>query len=187
MKNTKKILFTFFVSAFGLLLISNDVSSQQTAGELFEKALYMEEAKGDLQKAIDLYQKILKQFPENREVAAKAQLHIGLCYEKLGLKEAQNAFQKVVDNYPNQQQEVAIAREKLSKLVKLAEALDKVPHKPTFRKIRIPANPSNGVLSPDGKRLAFISEERLWVIPVAGNVEPDLAGEPVTLTEPMEA
>jgi Tol biopolymer transport system component len=103
------------------------------------------------------------------------------------LKEAQKAFQKVVDNYPDQQQEAAIAREKLSMLVKLAQALDKVPHKPTFRKIRIPANPSNGVLSPDGKRLAFISEERLWVIPVAGNVEPDLAGEPVTLTEPMEA
>jgi len=43
------------------------------------------------------------------------------------------------------------------------------------------------VLSPDGKKLAFTSEERLWVIPVAGKVEPDLAGEPVTLTEPMEA
>ncbi|GAG54046.1 unnamed protein product, partial [marine sediment metagenome] len=84
MKNTKKILFTFLVSAFSLLLISIDVSSQQTAGELFEKALYMEEAKGDLQTAIDLYQKILKRFPENREVAAKAQLHIGICYEKLG-------------------------------------------------------------------------------------------------------
>jgi len=55
MKSTKKILFTLFVSAFSLLLISNTASSQQTAGELFEKALYMEEAKGDLQKAIDLY------------------------------------------------------------------------------------------------------------------------------------
>ncbi len=54
MKNTKKILFTFFVSAFSLLLISNDVSSQQTAGELFEKALYTEEAKGDLKRAIEL-------------------------------------------------------------------------------------------------------------------------------------
>ncbi len=145
MKNTKKILFTFFVSAFSFLLISNDVSSQQTAGELFEKALYMEEAKGDLQKAIDFYQKIIKQFPENREVAAKAQLHIGLCYEKLGLKKAQNAFQKVIDNFPERQEEVAIAKERIAALSK---ALEKVPHKPTFRKIRIPANPGSGVLSP---------------------------------------
>ena len=61
---------------------------QQTAGELFEKALYVEEGQGDLQKAIELYQDIVKRFPENREVAAKAQLHIGLCYEKLGTKEA---------------------------------------------------------------------------------------------------
>jgi len=184
MKNTKKILFTFFVSAFSLLLISNTASSQQTAGELFEKALYMEEAKGDLQTAIDLYQKILKRFPENREVAAKAQLHIGICYEKLGLKEAQKAFQKVIDNFPERQEEVAIAKERIAAL---SRALEKAPHKPTFRKIRIPANPGNGVLSADGKRLAFTSEERLWVIPVAGNVEPDLAGEPVTLTEPIEA
>ena len=92
MRSTKKILFTLFVSVFGLLIIFTNLSSQQTAGELFERALYIEEAKGDLQKAIELYKKILKQFPENREVAAMAQLHVGLCYEKLGLKEAQKAF-----------------------------------------------------------------------------------------------
>jgi len=110
MKNTKKILFTFFVSALGLILISNDVSSQQTAGELLEKALYTEEAKGDLQKAIELYQNILKQFPENREVAAKAQLQIGMCYEKLGLKEAQKAYQKVIDNYPERTEAIKVPK-----------------------------------------------------------------------------
>ncbi len=183
MKNTKKILFFFLVSAFSLLLISNTVSSQQTAGEFFEKALYMEEAKGDLQKAIDLYQKILKQFPENREVAAKAQLHIGLCYEKLGLKEAQNAFQKVIDNFPERQEEVAIAKERIATL---SRALEKVPRKPTFRKIRIPANPGNGVLSPDGKNLVFASEGCIWSVPIQGKVDPDIAGTPIQLTEGTE-
>ena len=183
MKNTKKILFTFFVSAFSLLLISNTVSSQQTAGELFEKALYIEEAKGDLQKAVDLYQKILKQFPENRKVAAKAQLHIGLCYEKLGFKKAQNAFQKVIDNFPERKEEVAIAKERISAL---SEALEKIPPKPTFRKIRIPANPGNGVLSPDGKNLVFASEGCIWSVPIHGKVDPDIAGTPVRLTEAIE-
>jgi len=183
MKNTKKILFFFLVSAISLLLISIDVSSQQTAGELFEKALYLEEAKGDLQKAIDLYQNILKQFPENREVAAKAQLHIGLCYEKLGLKEAQKAFQKVIDNFPERQEEVVIAKERIAALSK---ALEKVPRQPTFRKIRIPANPGSGVLSPDGKNLVFASEGCIWSVPIQGKVDPDIAGTPIQLTEATE-
>ena len=174
------ILIAFIAAIFMAFGFQN--SSEHKV--LFEKAKFTMETKGDLKGAIKLFNGIVKKYPDEREYAAKSQLYIGLCYEKLGLREAQKAFQKVVDNYPEQQQEVAVAKEKLASM---AEALEKVPHKPTFRKIRIPANPGNGLLSPDGKRLAFISEERLWVIPVAGNVEPNLAGEPVTLTEPMEA
>ena len=102
MRKTKNMSLVLFFSAFVLLFLFVDLSSQQTAEELFEKALYMEEAQGDLQKAIGLYEQILKQFPENREIAAKAQLHIGLCYEKLGLQEAPKAFQKVLDDFPEQ-------------------------------------------------------------------------------------
>ncbi len=43
------------------------------------------------------------------------------------------------------------------------------------------------MLSPDGKKLAFVSEGSVWVIPVHGKVSPDIAGEPVQLTEPMGA
>ncbi len=153
---------------------------------LFEKAKFTMETKGDLKGAINLFNEIIKKYPSEREYAAKSQLYIGFCYEKLGLKEAQKAFKKVVDNYPNQQQEVAIAREKLSKLVKLAEALDKVSHEPTFRKIRIPANPGSGVLSPDGKNLVFASEGCIWSVPIHGKVDPDIAGAPVRLTEATE-
>jgi Tol biopolymer transport system component len=56
-----------------------------------------------------------------------------------------------------------------------------------FRKIWIPTKPGNGVLSPDGERLAFVSEGSVWVIPVHGKVSSDIAGEPVRLTEPMGA
>jgi len=153
---------------------------------LFEKAKFTMETKGDLKGAIKLFNEIIKKYPDEREYAAKSQLYIGLCYEKLGLRQAkyaQKAFQKVVDNYPERQEEVAIAKEKIALISK---ALEEVPHRPTFRKIRIPANPGNGVLSPDGKNLVFASEGCIWSVPIHGKVDPDIAGTPVRLTEATE-
>jgi len=37
------------------------------------------------------------------------------------------------------------------------------------------------VLSPDGTKLAFISEGGVWVVPLHGKVDPDIAGEPVRI------
>jgi len=62
-----------------------------------------------------------------------------------------------------------------------AAPVAKPDHKPDFRKIRIPTKPGNGVLSPDGKKLAFVSKRSIWVVPVHGKVSPDIAGEPVRL------
>jgi Tol biopolymer transport system component len=113
MKKQTKTLFPFYLCILGFLFLVNGLSSQQTAAELYEKALYLEEAQGDLQKAIGMYEKILAQDPGDREVAAKAQLHIGLCYEKLGQEQAQAAYQKVVEHYPDQTEAVSMAKEKL--------------------------------------------------------------------------
>lgn len=169
------ILFWLPLSIGGITL--------QSGYDLFQKALVLERADGKLQEAIALYQKIVDE-PGDRSLSAKAQLRIGMCYEKLGLREAQSAYQKVIDNYPQQQEEVSAAKQRIALLAKpLAEAADV----PRFRKITIPANPGNGVLSPDGKWLAFASEGSIWVVPVSGNVDPDIAGAPVRLTDPMDA
>jgi tetratricopeptide (TPR) repeat protein len=181
----KKTLIFIAFTAVILMAFSFQNSSEHKV--LFEKAKFTMETKGDLKGAINLFSEIIKKYPDEREYAAKSQLYIGLCYEKLGLKQAkyaQKAFQKVVDNYPERQQEVAVAKERISAL---SEALEKIPSKPTFRKIRIPANPGNGVLSPDGKKLAFASEGCLWVVPIPGKVDPDIAGAPIKLTEQIGA
>ncbi len=69
-----------------------------------------------------------------------------------------------------------------AKGTKASEAFASKPdHQPHFRKIRIPTKPGNGVLSPDGKKLAFVSKGSIWVVPVHGKVSPDIAGEPVML------
>jgi Tol biopolymer transport system component len=157
MRKMKKTSFVLFLTTIVLLFLFVDLSSQQTAEELFEKALYTEEAQGDLQKAIGLYEQILKQFPDNREIAAKAQLHIGLCYEKLGLQEAPKAYQKVLDDFPEQKEAVKIAQEKLSVFLKAKAAIEKVDKEFNIRKVW--AGPGTDILgapSPDGKYLSFV-------------------------------
>ena len=182
MRNRRKIFLTLFLTIGCLIFVFGNLNSQESAAEHFEKAFYYEDVQGDLQKAIELYEQILKQFPENREIAAKAQLHIGLCYEKLGLTEAQKAYQKVVDNYPDQTEAVKSAKERIARLSKV---LEPVPSKPKFKKIQIPVKLARGAqLSPDGKKLTFSSEMyegSIWTVPIPGKVSPDIAGEPEKL------
>ncbi len=153
---------------------------QQTAEELYQAGLYQEEVQGNLESAIDLYRRILEDFPDNRAVGARAQLHVGLCYEKLGLQEAQQAYRRVIDEFPEHTDEVAVARDRLAGIQR---ALAELNRQPTFRKIEIASKPQNGVLSPDGNRLAFVSEGAVWVVPLHGKVDPDIAGEPVRLAD----
>jgi Tol biopolymer transport system component len=158
MTTRKKFRFIILTAALGLVLMSSSAALQQTAGELFEKALYVEEGQGDLQKAIGLYQDIVKKFPGEREIAAKAQLHIGLCYEKLGLEEAEKAFQKVVNDFPDQKGAVGLARERLSLLLRARAALEKSAGEMRVRKVWDEAIDSffMGTPSPDGRYLTYI-------------------------------
>jgi len=167
-----------------LLAFAAPTLAQETAEELYQAGLYQEEVQGSLERAIDLFGRILIRFPDNRGVGARAQLHIGLCYEKLGQQEAQQAYRRVIADFPDHATEVAVARGRLAEIERSLEELDR---QPTFRKIEIASRPQNGVLSPDGSKLAFTSGGSVWVVPLEGNVGPDIAGEPTRLTEPMGA
>lgn len=162
MTSHRKIRSLVLAAALGLFLMSGAVAVQQTAGELFEKALYVEEGQGDLQKAIGLYQDIVKKFPGEREIAAKAQLHIGLCYEKLGLGEAEKAFQKVVSDFPDQKDAVQRAREKLSLLLQARAAIDKGAGETRIRKVWDEAIDSffMGTPSPDGRYVTYVDWQK---------------------------
>ena len=150
--STKRIFSALFVFLLSFFVLFNSLSSQQTAGELFQEALYMEEAEGDLEKAIEIYKKILKQYPDIRKVAAKAQLHIGLCYEKLGLKEAKDAYEKVIAEYPDQAEETKLAREKLNRLLRAKMVLEKGDKELRMHKV-FTGQPRDfvGAPSPDGR------------------------------------
>jgi len=153
--NSRKSLST--ILSISLLLVGY-LSFAQTAEELFPKAIQLEEVKGELEQAIEVYQSIVTRFPENRAIAAKAQFHIGLCYEKLGLKEAQKAYQKVVDSYPEQTEVVKVANEKLSILLRAKEVIKKGEEQYKLSKIYSGLSyPSS--MSPDGKKLALLKSD----------------------------
>jgi Tol biopolymer transport system component len=179
MRRIKRLFFIILLTGISLLFILNTASSQETAGQLFEKALYLEEVKGELQSAIEMYNQILNQYPNDREVRVKAQLHIGICKEKLGLKEAIDAYQKVIDNYPEFKNEVTVAKQKLHNIARVLNVIEK---KPKFRKIQIPTKLRwEARLSPNGQKIALVTDENLWIMPLLGNLGPDFPGTPVKL------
>jgi len=162
MNHRKSFLLVFFI-AFTLTAIGIQDSPEYKI--LFEKAKFTMETKGDLNGAIILFNDIIKKYPKEREYAAKSQLYIGFCYEKLGVKEAQIAYHKVVNKYPEQTEAVKQANEKLSLLLRTEENIQK-PNKlllsgsgsggPVTRRVLADASGVDGVLTPDGRYLSKI-------------------------------
>jgi len=148
---TRSIVCAAIAAMLALALSS---AGQQSAEQLYKSGLYEEEVGGDLQKAIGIYQDLLKRFPESREVAAMAQLHIGLCHEKLGTKEAEKAFQKVIDNYPEQSEAVREAKEKLSGLLRVRDLVERGDQ--DFRIRKIGSLEVLGAPSPDGSLISCV-------------------------------
>jgi tetratricopeptide (TPR) repeat protein len=145
-----------------LLAFAVLASAAQTkpASVLLQEGLYAEEIEGDLEAAIKVYERVLKEFPRNRPVAAKALLHIGLSYEKLGKQEAQKAYQRVVQEFADQQKIAAEARTRLSRLTRLASAMQ--AEDIVIRKLMDASGAGfhgGGEPSPDGKYFCFVDWE----------------------------
>src|SRR4030042_2926329 len=152
---------------------------EQQAQKLLSEAIYLEEVNGDLDGAIKTYQLILNKYPDNRKISAEMLLHMGMCYEKLGNQEAVKTYKRLVSNFPEQKNQVAIATERLSRLRQAAEKVLAAPLMPKFTKIKMPTKLPNDVkLSPDGKDLAMVYDYKLWVMPLKGNLGPGIPGKP---------
>ena len=147
-----------------LTFTTGTVMAQSEGGyDLYQKALVKERAVGDVQEALRLYQRIVREFGSNHALAAKAQYRMALLYDRLGRKaEAQRNYQSVVSNYSDQS---AIARQAQARIVKASTVKnDKGRMKPvaeesekgmTVRKIGEEFTiDSFGAPSPDGKYLA---------------------------------
>jgi len=133
-------------------------AQQQRADVRLEQAIQVEQVQGDLPRAIAMYQRILRDFPRDRTAGARAQLHIGLCYEALGRGEAQRAYERVISDYGDQADEVRQARTRLAALQPAGAAAQ--ARGPVARRLLsgedTEFNDFNDMVpSPDGRRVAY--------------------------------
>jgi uncharacterized protein (TIGR03435 family) len=85
--------------------------------ELFQKAVTLEKANGNLGEAIKLYQRVAKEFSSDRALAAKALIQAAHCYELLGQGEqAVKFYEQVTLDFGDQRQPAEMARSKLASL-----------------------------------------------------------------------
>ncbi len=108
----KRILM--LATVVSLLTLGAGTALAQSGYDLFQKALVKERAIGDVEEALRLYQRVVKEFAGNHALAAKAQLRMGLLYDRLGRKaDAQRAYQALVSQYSDQANEAQQARAKI--------------------------------------------------------------------------
>lgn len=166
--------YSILIAILVVLAFSFGSLAVQNGYDLFQKALAKERAEGNLEEAITLYQKVIEE-SKDESLSAKAQLRIGICYEKLGKKEAEKAFRNVINNYPGQVEVVKAARKKLSFLLK-AQAT--AGNKKEFKLSKIYSGGDYiDSISPDGQKLALIRGNEIWVRDIATGKEVELTTE----------
>src|SRR5512136_10043 len=109
MKTWMKILMVVFATVAILC-------AAETGQSLFQKALTKERAEADPAGAIALYERVVKEFPGDRKLAAEALFRIGECHLALGNAEARRTFERLMREYAEQTKQVEDARARLAAL-----------------------------------------------------------------------
>ncbi len=155
-----------FTLAMALLLVAGvpPQAVAQSGHDLLQKALVMERAEGNLDGAVVLYNRILAEHQDERTLCAQALMQMGSFYERLGRPEATEAFQRVVEEYPDQAEKAREARVRLEAIRGSAGPERQVftNRDPTYTLLledheRFGQGRGQVSLSPDGRRLV------LWI------------------------
>ena len=100
--------------------------------ETYQAALTQEKGEGNLEEAIRLYQQVIEAHEKgegDENMAARAQLRIGVCQEKLGLAQARQTYEAVRDKYPDQSQVGAEAARRLGSTHQREAVIEEPSHR----------------------------------------------------------
>jgi Tol biopolymer transport system component len=135
-----------------LLLVALTALAEQSLRQMFERARLLEEKNQNLEEAIQLYGQVVSQAKDQRALAAKAQLQIGLLHERLGRKtEALRAYHAVLNDYSDQDEIIRQAR------ARIQAATGDPAGSMTVRQVWAgPGADYYGGISPDGSSLTYV-------------------------------
>jgi carboxyl-terminal processing protease len=89
-----------------------------SAAELLEQAIYLEETKGEVKAASEVYGQIVDDPGATRSLVAQAQLRLGLCQLKLGNKpQAISALERLTQEFPDKDKLLAIVGQSMPQLL----------------------------------------------------------------------
>ena len=114
-----------------LLLTASDLLASSVE-ETYQAALTQEKGEGNLEEAIRLYQQVIEAHEKgegDEKMAARAQLRIGVCQEKLGLAQARQTYEAVRDKYPDQPQVVTEAAQRLGSTHQREAVIEEPSHR----------------------------------------------------------
>lgn len=162
MPNAKNLILILFILFFPTLSIF-----AQTQSQLFQQALLKENGEGDLKGAVAIYEKIVQDKTADRAIQAKAQLHIGMCWEKMGKQEAIEAYKKVIKKFDDQKTIVDQASQRLKELT--IKSSDITAQRPIYEKIiETDGTIMSADYSPNGKWIVFSEKidtaTNVWII-----------------------
>ncbi len=137
-------------TAVGALLLSlSSLAAQESAGRIYQEAFFLEQGRGDLESAIDLYEKLVREFPANKTLAARSLLRLGICYEILGQEKAAVAYQTILDEYSDQPEIVVQARRKLDQLLRKQKRIEEEQSPPSMQLRELTLKEGELIYDPD--------------------------------------
>jgi Tol biopolymer transport system component len=133
-----------------LLCAAVSVAQGPSTSRLFQDAIHLMETRGDYPAALRLFEQIAK--GSDRNLAARSLLYAGLCYEKLGKREARNAYERLIRDFADQTGLITAALARLAALTPAGGS----PASGGMAAHRVLAEFTPlGALSHDGQRLSF--------------------------------
>lgn len=96
-------------------------AQEKSADDLIVEGIYQEEVVGNLEKAAELFNQVLKDFPKDRADCAQAMYHLGLVAEKKAgsqeSKKAERIYGELLEKYPEVGDYAELARIRLDKIM----------------------------------------------------------------------
>jgi Tol biopolymer transport system component len=111
------------IIAIGMLLLLSAAltAAMQSGNDLYQQGLARETA-GDIKGAVQIFERIVRDFSSNRALTARALVQLGKWSDLLGQEQARKHYERVVREFSDQKEAAAEARTRLEVLVKVAAA-----------------------------------------------------------------